>query len=124
VANQTVGGLQRLINAFHYSVAGFRACFHHEQAFRQEIYALVLLVPLGLWLGETAIERALLVASLLLVPLTELLNSAIEAAIDRFGQERHELSGRAKDIGSAAVFLSIVIATVVWALLLLPDVVA
>lgn len=113
-------GLQRIINAWGYSMAGFRACFKHEQALRQEVYALILLIPLGLWLGEDGVERALLVASLLLVPLVELLNSAIEAVVDRFGGEQHELSGRAKDIGSAAVFLSIVLAAVVWLLILGP----
>ncbi|MCG8429492.1 MAG: diacylglycerol kinase [Chromatiales bacterium] len=120
MANQNAKGLKRLVNAFFYSVAGFRACFHHEEAFRQEVFALIVMIPLGLWLGDTGVERALLVASLLLVPLTELLNSAIEAAIDRFGGELHELSGRAKDIGSAAVFLSIVIAATVWFLVLVP----
>ena len=120
MANQNAKGLKRLVNAFFYSVAGFRACFQHEEAFRQEIFALLFLLPLGVWLGQDGVERALLVGSLLLVPLTELLNSAIEAAIDRFGGEMHELSGRAKDIGSAAVFSSITIVVVVWALILLP----
>lgn len=120
MANQNSKGLKRLVNAFFYSVAGFRACFQHEEAFRQEIFALLFLLPLGVWLGQDGVERALLVGSLLLVPLTELLNSAIEAAIDRFGGEMHELSGRAKDIGSAAVFSSITIVVVVWALILLP----
>jgi len=113
-------GLQRIINAWGYSISGFRACFKHEQALRQEVYALVLLIPLGLWLGNDGVERALLVASLLVIPLVELLNSAIETVVDRFGGEQHELSGRAKDIGSAAVFLSIVLAAVVWLLVLGP----
>jgi diacylglycerol kinase (ATP) len=120
VASQGPLGVQRIIDAWGYSLAGFRACFKHEQALRQEIYALILLIPLGLWLGSTGVERALLVMSLLIIPLVELLNSAIEAVVDRFGGERHELSGRAKDIGSAAVFLSIVIAAVVWLLVLAP----
>ena len=120
MANQSAIGLKRLVNAFSYSIAGFRACFQHEQAFRQEVYALVILLPLGVWLGENGAERALLIGSLLLVPLAELINSAIEAAIDRFGEERHELSGRAKDIGSATVFLAIAIAVVVWLLVLMP----
>ncbi len=101
-------------------MAGFRACFKHEQAFRQEIYVLMPLIPLGLWLGNSGVERVLLVLSLLLVPLVELLNSAVEAVVDRFGGEHHELSGRAKDIGSAAVFLSIATAAIVWLLVLGP----
>ena len=107
-------GVRRLVAATGYSLAGFRACFRHEEAFRQEVLLACVLVPLGLWLGENGAARALLVASVLLVPLVELLNSAIEATVDRFGPERHELSGRAKDIGSAAVFLAIVIAAAVW----------
>ncbi|MCP3661774.1 MAG: diacylglycerol kinase [Gammaproteobacteria bacterium] len=115
-----VGGLQRLINAWGYSMAGVAACFRNEQAFRQEVYALALLLPLGLWLGSTGVERALLVGSLLLVPLVEILNSSIEAVVDRFGGEMHELSGRAKDMGSAAVLLSILLTSAVWGLVLLP----
>lgn len=113
-------GLKRLIHAYGYSMAGFRACFFHEEAFRQEIFALMVLVPLGIWLGNSPVESALLVGVLLLVPIAELLNSGIEAAIDRIGMEKHELSGRAKDIGSAAVFLSIVLVLVVWGLILIP----
>ncbi|MEJ1334565.1 MAG: diacylglycerol kinase [Candidatus Sedimenticola sp. (ex Thyasira tokunagai)] len=120
MAGQNAKGLQRIINAYGYSLAGFKACYKHEEAFRQELYGLVVLIPLGLWLGESGIERALLVGSLLLIPLVELLNSAIEAVVDRFGGEMHELSGRAKDIGSAAVFLVIVLAVVVWVLVLWP----
>ncbi|MCB1760286.1 MAG: diacylglycerol kinase [Gammaproteobacteria bacterium] len=118
MADQGNRGLVRIFKAFNYSLAGFRACFRNEAAFRQELAALLLLLPLGLWLGEDGVERALLVASLLLVPVVELLNSAIEAVVDRFGGERHELSGRAKDIGSAAVFLSILLAASVWLLVL------
>ncbi len=81
-----------------------RAAFRHEAAFRQELLLAILLVPLGLWLGDGGVERALLVGSWILVMIVELLNSAIEATVDRFGPEHHELSGRAKDIGSAAVF--------------------
>ena len=81
--------------------------------------ALVLFIPLGYWLGENGIERALLIGTLLLIPLVELLNSAIEAVVDRFGGEHHELSGRAKDIGSAAVLLVIVLTAVVWSLVLI-----
>lgn len=113
-------GIQRIINAWGYSIAGFRVCFKHEEALRQETYALILFIPLGLWLGNSGVERALLVTSLLLVPLVELLNSAVEAVVDRFGGEHHELSGRAKDIASAAVFLSMVLAAIVWFLVLSP----
>jgi diacylglycerol kinase (ATP) len=120
MANHNVRGLRRIWNAFGFSMAGFRECFRHEEAFRQEVYVLTALVPLGLWLGDGPVERALLVGSLLVVPVVELLNSAVEANVDRVGLERHELSRRAKDIASAAVFLSIVLAAVVWALVLLP----
>jgi diacylglycerol kinase (ATP) len=120
MANHNVRGLRRILNAFGFSMAGFRACFRHEEAFRQEVYVLLVLVPLGLWLGNDPVERALLVGSLLIVPIVELLNSAVEANVDRVGLERHELSRRAKDIASAAVFLSIVLAAVVWGLILLP----
>ena len=102
-----------------YSAAGLKAAFINEQAFRQELYALIILIPLGLWLGENGTERALLISSLLLVPIVELLNSAVEAVVDRIGSEQHELSGRAKDIGSAAVFLTIILTCMVWALVLL-----
>jgi diacylglycerol kinase (ATP) len=118
MASQGPLGIKRLINAWGYSMAGFRSCFKHEEALRQETYALIFLLPLGLWLGDSGVERALLMASLLLVPLVELLNSAIEAVVDRVGEEHHQLSGRAKDIGSAAVFLSIVLAVITWILVL------
>ena len=117
--NQT-GGLIRLVRAFGYSLAGFRACYRHEAAFRQEVLVAIVVLPLGLWLGETGVERALLVGSWLLVMIVELLNSAVEATVDRFGPELHKLSGRAKDIGSASVLLSITLAVMVWALILLP----
>ncbi|NKN32733.1 diacylglycerol kinase [Marichromatium bheemlicum] len=120
MANNGNQGWRRVVRAFGYSMKGFRACFELEEAFRQELLLLIPLVPLGLWLGETPVERALLVASLLVVPIVELLNSAIEANVDRIGTERHELSGRAKDIASAAVFSSIALCVVVWALLLVP----
>ncbi|MCB1877402.1 MAG: diacylglycerol kinase [Chromatiales bacterium] len=119
MANQNAKGLQRLINATGYSYQGFKAAFQHEEAFRQEVMLCLLLAPLGIWLGETGVERALLVGSLFVVLLTELLNSAVEAAIDRFGGERHELSGRAKDIASAAVFTSLGLVVCVWGLVLI-----
>ena len=119
--NET-GGLTRIIRAFGYSLQGFRACYRHEAAFRQEVWAALVLVPLGFWLGESGIEKALLVGSWLLVMIVELLNSAVEAAIDRFGPEHHKLSGRAKDIGSAAVFMSITLAGLIWLMILVPGV--
>ncbi len=120
MGDQNATGIKRLNNAFGYSMQGFRACFKHEEAFRQEIYASLLLIPLALYLGDTGVERALLLGSWLLVPLVELLNSAIENAIDRIGAEQHELSARAKDIGSAAVFLALLLCACVWLLVLLP----
>jgi diacylglycerol kinase (ATP) len=114
------GGLRRIFDAFGYSMAGLSACFRHEAAFRQELFASLAIVPLGLWLGDNGVERALLVGSWLLVPVIELLNSAVEASVDRVGREPHELAGRAKDIASAAVLLGLVFAATVWLLVLLP----
>ncbi|MCB1799020.1 MAG: diacylglycerol kinase [Gammaproteobacteria bacterium] len=114
------GGLTRIIRAFGYSFQGFRACYRHEAAFRQEALVAAALLPLGLWLGDSGAERSLLVGSWLLVMVVELLNSAIEATVDRFGPEHHKLSGRAKDIGSASVFLAISLAVLVWGLILIP----
>ncbi len=122
MANQNAKGLKRVYNAFFYSMSGFKACFRHEEAFRQEVFVLLPCIPLGLWLGDGGVEKALLVGSLLIVPIVELLNSAIETNVDRIGTERHELSGRAKDIASAAVFMSIVLAVVVWTLVLMPGI--
>ena len=113
------GGLTRLVNAFFNTLRGFRGAWAEEAAFRQEVGLAVVLVPLGLWLGDSGIERALLVGPVLLVLVVELINSAIEAAIDRIGAERHRLSGLAKDLGSAAVFAAFVIVAVTWALVLL-----
>ncbi|NLD36324.1 MAG: diacylglycerol kinase [Desulfatiglans sp.] len=110
-------GLKRLVNAFFYSVAGFKAAWKNEEAFRQEIIAGIIFVPSGFFIGETGIQKAILIISYLIIPLVELLNSALEAVVDRVGMERHELSGRAKDIGSAAVFLSICIAAIAWLLI-------
>ena len=116
------GGLTRIVRAFGYSMQGLRSALRHEAAFRQELMLAVVLLPLGVWLGETGVERVLLAGSWLLVMIVELLNSAVEATVDRFGPERHELAGRAKDIGSAAVLLAIVLAMLVWLLILLPRV--
>lgn len=112
-------GISRLVKATRFSWQGLRAAYQHEEAFRQETWACVILIPLGLYLGDNGIERALLVASVLLLPLVEILNSALEAVIDRIGEEQHELSGRAKDMGSAAVALALVLLAAVWLLVLL-----
>jgi len=111
-------GLRRALDATRYSLAGLAAALRHEAAFR-ELFALCLvLVPLALWLGDTGVERALLAASALLPLVVELVNAAIEAAIDRVSLEAHPLAKRAKDLGSAAVMVSLVIAALVWVLVL------
>lgn len=111
--------MARVYAAFTNSIAGLRAAWLNEEAFRQECLLVLAGVPLGLWMGRDGIERALLVGVLLNVLIVELLNSAVEATVDRIGPERHELSGRAKDIGSAAVFFSLVLAGAVWLLILI-----
>ena len=112
-------GLQRVLNATRYSLEGFAAAARHEDAFRQELMLAAVLVPLGLWLGNDGAERALLAGSMLFVLAVELLNSAIEATVDRVSLEDHLLAKRAKDLGSAAVMLSLASAAVVWLLVLL-----
>jgi diacylglycerol kinase (ATP) len=107
-------GLRRLVDAVGYSRAGLAAAWQGEEAFRQEVLAGVLLVPLALWLGRSPLERLLLVATWVLVMIVEILNTAVEATVDRFGEERHLLSGRAKDLGSAAVMLSLGLAALAW----------
>ena len=111
-------GLTRVINAAGYSIKGLRAAFINEAAFRQELLLFVVLTPVAIWLGQGGVEQALLIGSLFLVLIVELINSAIEAIVDRVGSEMHELSGRAKDIGSAAVFIALGNVFVVWALVL------
>lgn len=111
-------GLRRLINALRWTIKGFRSTFKNEEAFRQEVYLFLVLAPLGLWLGENGIERALLVGPLLIVLIVELINSAIESIVDRISTEQHKLSGRTKDQGSAAVFISLVLVVVCWVLVL------
>ena len=101
-------------NAFKYTVAGLEAAWKNELAFRVEAVVAIIMAPLGLWLGRSAVEQALLIASILLILLTELLNSALEAVVDRIGSQRHELSKRAKDMGSAAAFISMIMAALVW----------
>jgi len=111
-------GFVRLYRAFGYSMSGLAAAFRHEDAFRQEVVCALVLVPTAFWLDSNALHRTLLVGSVFLVLIVELLNSALEAAVDRISLDRHPLAKQAKDIGSAAVFLAIVNAVVVWVILL------
>ncbi len=112
-------GILRVVRALGASVNGLAGAFREEAAFRQELGLAAVVIPLGLWLGHGGVERVLLVAPMLLILIVELLNSAIEATVDRIGPERHKLAGLAKDIGSAAVFMSFVLLTAVWLLVLL-----
>ncbi len=118
MAAKGAAGLRRILLATGYSVRGLSAAFRGEAAFRQELLLLAIAAPLAWWLEPGAIGRALLIGSVVLVLVVELLNSAIEAAIDRFGEERHPLSGRAKDLGSAAVMVALLNAGLVWVLVL------
>ncbi|MBB1473862.1 MULTISPECIES: diacylglycerol kinase [unclassified Luteimonas] len=113
-------GPARILKAAGWSMQGLRAAWLHESSFRLEVCLFAVLAPLGLWLGQGGVERALLVGSLLLVLSAELLNSAIEAVIARYGDEHHELAGRAKDMGSAAVFVLMLNVLLVWGALLWP----
>src|ERR1043165_9385574 len=111
-------GFTRLIRAMGASMKGFSGAFREEAAFRQELALAVVVIPLGLWLGRNGIERVLLIAPMFIALIVELINSAIEATVDRIGLERHKLSGLAKDIGSAAVLMSLLLLAVVWVLVL------
>jgi len=111
-------GLRRVWNALFYSIDGFGAAFKHEDAFRQESILAALLIPAALWLGDTGMECALMIASVVLVLIVELINSAIEATVDRISLENHALAKRAKDIGSASVLLALLNVVVVWGLVL------
>lgn len=113
-------GPSRLLRAGRHSAAGFADAWRGEAAFRQEAVLAALLVPLALWLPVSTVERALLLGSVLLVLVVELLNSAVEAVVDRIGPERHDLSRRAKDLGSAAVLMALVLVVTVWAAVLWP----
>lgn len=113
-------GISRLINATEYSRQGLIATWRNEAAFRQEVCLAIFLIPIALWLGESGVERALLIGSILLVMIVELLNSAIEAVVDRVGPEQHPLSKIAKDTGSAAVFISLLLWISTWSCILLP----
>lgn len=112
-------GLRRVWNAFFYSLDGFKAAWKHEDAFRQEALLALVLIPLALYLGDDALTRALMISSVLLVLIVELVNSAIEATVDRISLENHQLAKRAKDIGSAAVLIALINSLVVWGLVLL-----
>ena len=116
---RSMGDIGRIIRAAGYSIAGLRAAVRKESAFRQELMLFVILAPLGFWLGENGIERVLLIGSLMIVLIVELLNSAVEAAIDRISKKHHKLSGRAKDMGTAAVYMALLLVILTWALILL-----
>ncbi|MFT5210522.1 MAG: diacylglycerol kinase (ATP) [Flavobacterium sp.] len=120
MANSGKKGLSRIISAAGYSWQGVCAAWQNEEAFRQEIVICAVMIPLGFFLAETRMEAAMLVGSVMLLPIVEILNSSIEATIDRIGLERHELSARAKDMGSAAVTMTIIFVATIWLLLLMP----
>ncbi len=110
---------RRIVKSYKYSLQGLRATFQKEEAFRVEVLLAFVLFPLGLYLGATSVEKVLLVGSVVLVLIVEVMNSAIESVVDRFGSEQNELSGRAKDQGSAAVLLSLLLVLLVWAVVLI-----
>lgn len=114
MANRNQNPWLRPFKALLYSLAGLRSTFIHEQAFRQELLVLIIIFPLGLWLGDNILEQLLLIGSWILVMIVELINSAVEAAVDRISMEDDELVGRAKDMGSAAVFITIVLSILTW----------
>ncbi len=111
-------GLIRIIHAFSYSMQGLVSAYRMEAAFRQEVLLAVILIPASFFITSNAVELSLMIGSVLLVLIVEILNSAIEAVVDRTGEEMHELSGRAKDMGSAAVFLALMNLTVIWLLMI------
>lgn len=112
-------GLARVLSASRYSYQGLRAQWKHEAAFRQEAVLFIIALPFALWLGDTALEKAVLIFSVGMVLVVETLNSSVEAVVDRISDEHHELSGRAKDLGSAAVMLTLLLAVVVWSVVLI-----
>lgn len=111
-------GITRIIRAFGFSMKGFRAAWLHEAAFRQELILALVLAPLAFFLAQTTVQLALLLLTLFIVLITEILNSAVEAVVDRVSDEHHALAGRAKDMGSAAVFLSLVMTAAIWGLVI------
>ncbi len=116
-----VTGIRRIINAAGYSWLGLKAAYKHESAFRQEVWVAVIMIPLGFYLGQDWTDKAILIGSVLFVLIVELLNSGIEAVVDRVGDELHKLSGRAKDMGSAAVLISLIIAAMIWIAVLIDN---
>jgi diacylglycerol kinase (ATP) len=110
-------GIRRIVNAFFYSMSGLKLAFLHEHAFRQEVLGAVILLPVACFIPVTPVERVLLIGTVLLVLIVELLNSSIEAAVDRSGLETHHLAKRAKDIGSAAVLLALILLATAWLLI-------
>jgi diacylglycerol kinase (ATP) len=110
-------GLKRILQATIFSASGLRAAWRNEAAFRQECLLAVVLTPTAFWLGRTAVERSLLIGTVWLVLIVELLNTAVESVVDRVGTDQHELSGRAKDQGSASVFISLMLTALVWGLI-------
>lgn len=115
---QSMTDVGRVVRAGSYSFSGLRAAVRKEAAFRQEVVLFVVLAPFAIWLGRNGTERSLLLGTLILVLIVELLNSAVEATVDRISKKHHKLSGRAKDMGSAAVYLSLLLVIVVWGLIL------
>ncbi|MCL2918746.1 diacylglycerol kinase [Shewanella litorisediminis] len=113
-------GVRRIIRATGFSFKGLKSAWVHEAAFRQELVLACLMVPVALWVDVSTVEKLLMIMAVFIVLITELLNSAIEAVVDRIGDEIHPLSGQAKDIASAAVFMSLALCTLVWAFILLP----
>ena len=121
MADSGLKGLARILRASTYSWQGLRSAWRHEAAFREESCAAMLLIPMGLYFGEGGAEKAILVTSVVLVLMMEMLNSAVEACVDRHGSEHHELAGRAKDMASTAVAFALVLVPVVWVLVLFVD---
>lgn len=117
---QQATGITRIVNATGYSLAGLQAAWRNEAAFRQESLLCIIATALALWLDVSTLERIMLIGSVVLVVIVELLNSAIEAVVDRIGYEHHELSGRAKDIGSASVLVSLLLSAMIWGVIVLP----
>lgn len=113
-----ITGIKRVINAFGYSLRGLRDALRYESAFRQEVAIFILMLPVAIWLGQRPLEYILLISSMLLVLIVEVLNSAIEAVVDRVGDEYHDLSGRAKDMGSAAVLLTLLNVGFIWLMII------
>ncbi len=107
-------GIQRLVNATRFTFKGIRSAWSNEEAFRQESLVLILVIPAGLFIGETFVQKGLFICVWLLVLIIELLNSALESVVDRIGYEKHPLSGQAKDMGSAAVFIGICMSVIIW----------